>query len=284
LRKAVAARLGYDPFFPTAPKTVIAQVTHAPGGYRGRVQIIGESGDVRGERDLASTGDDCREIVTTMALAISIALDDLDEAAPAAPPAPAATVTPDEPPPDPPPPRDEPVPTPPAPPAPRAKRVDLRLSAGPVMSIGTAPSAALGASAAAWVGYGAIGARLDLRGELPSSGSATPRGRVATSTVLAALSGCVRGSIPFACVGAGAGWLSSQTDEIARPASDGAPFGALLARVGADVSLGRLLYVEPLLEGGLNLTPLHVAIDGARAFTLPVASATVAVHLGAHFF
>ncbi|HSO36473.1 MAG TPA: hypothetical protein VLT33_28300, partial [Labilithrix sp.] len=90
LRKAVAARIGYDPFFPAAQKTVIAQVTRSPSGYRGKVQIVGDDGNVRGERELASKGDDCAELVSTMALAVSIALDDLDEA----PPAPAPDAAP----------------------------------------------------------------------------------------------------------------------------------------------------------------------------------------------
>ncbi len=94
LRKAVATRIGYDPFFPTASKTVIAQVTRSPVGYRSHVQIVGDDGNVRGDRELASKGDDCAEIVSTVALAVSIALDDLDEPPPSAVPTPTPTPTP----------------------------------------------------------------------------------------------------------------------------------------------------------------------------------------------
>ena len=62
LRKAVASRIGYDPFFPTASKTVIAQISRAPTGYRGKVQIVGDDGNVRGSRDLrraATTAPSC---------------------------------------------------------------------------------------------------------------------------------------------------------------------------------------------------------------------------------
>src|SRR5688500_224004 len=73
LRRAVASRIGYDPFFPVAQKTVIAQVSKAPQGYRARVQIVAEDGTVRGERELGTKGQDCGERVGAIALAISVA-------------------------------------------------------------------------------------------------------------------------------------------------------------------------------------------------------------------
>lgn len=285
LRKAVAARIGYDPFFPTAQKTVIAQVTRTSAGYRGKVQIVGDDGKVRGERDLASKGDDCAELVSTMALAVSIALDDLDEAAPAPPPPaapPEPPVLPDVSPVEPRP-AAPPSPPPPRPTTPAGPRVELGASAGPTVSFGTAPAAALGGSVAATLGYGAIGARLDLRGELPTSGSLSPTGIVSTSTVLAALSGCVRAKVPFGCVGAGLGSVSSKTEGITRPASDSGRLVVVLASLGADVSLGRILYLEPFLAGALNLTPHRVEVDGSRAFTLPLVAGTLGLHLGGHF-
>ena len=54
LRKAVAIRLGYDPFLAAAQKTVIAQVTRTSEGYRARVQIVDDDGKARGERDRAT--------------------------------------------------------------------------------------------------------------------------------------------------------------------------------------------------------------------------------------
>lgn len=83
LRRAVAARLGYDPFFPTAPQAIVAQI-HARArpdgrrGYRGDVQIVNEHGIVRGERALETKSEDCAEMVRALALGISIAVDDLD--------------------------------------------------------------------------------------------------------------------------------------------------------------------------------------------------------------
>jgi len=286
MRKAVAARLGYDPFFFSAQKTVVAQVARAVGGFRGRVQIVGDDGNVRGEREISTKGDDCGELVTAIALAVSIALDDLDEdpkstAEPSGPtPSPPQTVPSSVPPPAPsaspsPPPSRPPA----APPPSSSTPAELRLSLGPTLSFGTAPSPAFGGSGAAQLNYGAFGARLDFRGELPASGSA-PVGRVQTNTAVASLSGCIRATTPFACIGAGLGSLSSETSGIARPATDSALLGVAVARIGADIPLGSVFYLEPFAEGALHLTPLRVEVDGVRAFQLPVGSITAAVHVG----
>jgi len=163
------------------------------------------------------------------------------------------------------------------------RQVELGASAGPVISTGTAPAAAVGASLAATAGYGLLGLRLDLRGELPASGGIVPNGLVSTSTILAALSACVRGKIPFGCVGAGYGVLSSRTEGITRPASDSGALVVLLATAGADLALGRILYLEPFVEGALNLTPNRIEVDGTGVFSLPVVAGTLGLHLGGHF-
>lgn len=82
LRSAVASRLGYDPFFPAANKSVVAEVSRADKGFRGRVVILDEKGLSRGERVFPPSGQDCAETVRAMALAISIAIDDLSAESP----------------------------------------------------------------------------------------------------------------------------------------------------------------------------------------------------------
>lgn len=144
LRKAVAVRIGYDPFFPVAQKTVVAQLARAPGGYRARVQIVGDDGTLRGERELATKGDDCGELTAAIALAVSVALDDLDEPPPAAAPAPPPAAAPAPPPPEvtvaprvdrPPPPVERP--------APEARTpIVLALAGGPTVAVGSAPAPA----------------------------------------------------------------------------------------------------------------------------------------------
>jgi hypothetical protein len=86
LRSAVAARLGYDPFFPWAKTTPTVNVRREGGAYRAHVALIDDKGLARGTRDLADTRDDCAELLPAMALGISIALDMLDPRPPAPPP------------------------------------------------------------------------------------------------------------------------------------------------------------------------------------------------------
>src|SRR6185369_6255773 len=100
LRRAVAARLGYDPFFPWAKVSVVAHVRKDPGAYRAEVTLVDEGGVSRGTRALSSEGDDCAPLVGALALSISLALDPLSLTRSAPPP--------EEPKRAPPPPPDEP--------------------------------------------------------------------------------------------------------------------------------------------------------------------------------
>jgi hypothetical protein len=299
LRRAVSARIGYDPFFPTASKTVVAQVTRATKGFRARVQIVGDDGRVRGEKDLTTGGDDCNELIATMALAISIALDDLDDGTKAAPDAaattPAATTPAAGPPADEEAPRaavpetrpkDAPAPAPPTTNAPPSenRRLTMTASAGPALSIGAAPAPSVGGALAATIRYSWAAARFALRGDLPSSGDLERGGRVTTRTVLATAAACVRGDAPFFCAGAGLGSLDATTQEIARPSSDDALLVLLVATGGVDLALGSQLYVEPFVDAGLVLTRHRVSVDGISAYVLPVFAGTAGLHLGLRLF
>jgi hypothetical protein len=84
LRDAVAARVGYDPFFWWAKQTVVATMSLEPsGGFAASVMLVDEQGMGRGMRTLTTTGA-CPEIVDAAALAIAIAIDprSLDPRAP----------------------------------------------------------------------------------------------------------------------------------------------------------------------------------------------------------
>jgi hypothetical protein len=88
VRTEVATRLGYDPFFVWAERTIVAQVWREPKGYRAAVQLVDAKGLVSGSRALRSQSDDCSELVKAAALAISISIDpDSVTRAPGPPPA-----------------------------------------------------------------------------------------------------------------------------------------------------------------------------------------------------
>ncbi|MFO0677084.1 MAG: hypothetical protein U0169_11140 [Polyangiaceae bacterium] len=75
LRRAVATRLGYDPFFPTASSTLIADVERAKGRFVAHIKLVGDDDVTRGARRLEHGGPSCADMIDTMALSISIAID-----------------------------------------------------------------------------------------------------------------------------------------------------------------------------------------------------------------
>jgi hypothetical protein len=77
LRKAVARRLGYDPFIATAPHTIVAEVSGNGAELQARARLVDDAGIVRGTRELASNGTDCAELLNSLTLAISMTLDPL---------------------------------------------------------------------------------------------------------------------------------------------------------------------------------------------------------------
>ena len=286
LRKAVAARLGYDPFFPSAQKTVVAEVTRTPGGYRAKVQIVGDARALGGARELATKGDDCAELVSTMGLAISIALDDLDaeERAQAETQAPKSEQA--APPPETSPPAEA-IPPPAAPLLLRRRptektHADLSASLGPTLSFGTAPVPAVGGGVAVTLGYGPLAARASFRAEFAASDSFAPAGTVSAQTLMGTLEGCVRAKIPFACAGAGYGSIATETSGIPRAASDHGRLVTVLATVGARVPLAGI-YIEPFVSGGLNLVEERVEVDRRRVYTVPLVVGVGGIHVGWQF-
>ncbi|MGC4070338.1 MAG: hypothetical protein QM784_37880 [Polyangiaceae bacterium] len=100
LRKAVAHRLGYDPFVANAENTVVAELRGDGEGLRARIFVIERGNAVGGARELVSPTKHCDELMLATALAISIAIDpeSIDRVAedPPSPPPPAPSEPPKE--------------------------------------------------------------------------------------------------------------------------------------------------------------------------------------------
>src|SRR5579863_61573 len=75
LRRAVASRVGYDPFFAWAKKTIVAGMAlDKPRGFVARVALVDENGTEHGTRELRTEGP-CSDLLEASALAIAIAID-----------------------------------------------------------------------------------------------------------------------------------------------------------------------------------------------------------------
>jgi hypothetical protein len=88
LRQAVAARLGYDPFFAAAERTIVLVIGAKGAELEAKVYLVDASGVVRGLREFSGPAERCGDLVYAAALSISIAIDPAQAAAPppAAPP------------------------------------------------------------------------------------------------------------------------------------------------------------------------------------------------------
>jgi hypothetical protein len=75
LQSAVAKRLGYNPFFPAARQTIVVEITDTDSGLRAAMRLVDEHGMIIGSRELSDQVQNCGELVASLALAISIALD-----------------------------------------------------------------------------------------------------------------------------------------------------------------------------------------------------------------
>lgn len=75
LRRAVSARVGYDPFFPWARKTIVASMSASPsGGFVAQVVLVDEEGIAHGARELRTRAT-CADLLDPVALGIAIAID-----------------------------------------------------------------------------------------------------------------------------------------------------------------------------------------------------------------
>jgi hypothetical protein len=223
LRKAVAARVGYDPFFPWAQQTIVIQIWRGSGAFEARVQRLDDQGISKGTRELSSSQSDCAELFDTTALAVAIALDaetassvqPAPSTAPLEVPAPPATQPP-------PPPESYPATSPPTrdlspktlPPSP--PRVLAGIDA--VGSLGTAPSI-ITAGGAVFVGARArfLSAALELRVDAPGSTTFKDTSSLASWIYAGSLVPCAHYGIGSACavgmLGSLRGALSKQRAE-----------------------------------------------------------------------
>ena len=75
LRKEVAERLGYNPFFVWAERTIVARIEREGPAFVATVQLLDAKGIVQGSRSLGSSSNDCAEVAKSVALVISIGID-----------------------------------------------------------------------------------------------------------------------------------------------------------------------------------------------------------------
>jgi hypothetical protein len=274
LRRAVEQRLGYDPFFPWADRTIVARLSGEARELHASIELLDAGGIVRGSRKLTAPASACRELVSGMALAISIAIDpsSVDR-----PPAPGKENTGD-------PSVEEwsearaseaaaaPVPDrasshAAAPPAPNRDRANVVVSVdgGVTGAVGLAPAAALGPM---------LGARLTWPSwELGIDGhylfgfdKSYPTGHVSSSVLDGTLVGCFRPGAVFACGVASAGRLGVSGSGITQPKDAAAFVFGLGARAGVEIPLSAVWSIDMYADLMFNLTEQSVELGGGEVW------------------
>ena len=301
LRRAVAERLGYDPFFPWATRTIAARIAVEGHGLRGTVDLIDAEGILRGSRELGALPHQCQELVVGMALAISIAIDpdSVDRVDPPPPKAPGTDGAPIDS-------SAQPAPSPgpvvappsaddgagtrePATPRPAASppagandsgsstrsavgfRLTPELQAGVVGSTGLSPSWGAGPSVGAFLRVSAWSAGVEGRYQFVN-GASYPAGRVSSTLVGAAVLTCGHPGPAIVCVQVAADWLTV-SGEVDWSRSDAAFVWRTGARAGLDFPLRANLALRVDADALVLLEPTSIELDGQVVWKAPLLSA-----------
>ncbi len=301
LRHAVAERLGYDPFFPWATRTIAARIAVEGHGLRGIVDLIDAEGILRGSRELTALPQQCQELVVGMALAISIAIDpdSVDRLDPPSSKAPGTDGAPIDssasPAPSPgpvvdPPSADDGAGTrEPAAPRPAASppaaagdsgsstrsavgfRLTPELQAGVVGSTGLSPSWGAGPSVGAFLRASAWSAGVEGRYQFVN-GASYPAGHISSTLVGAAALTCGHPGPAIVCVQVAADRLTVSGD-VDRPRSDAAFVWRTGVRAGLDFPLRANLALRVHADALVLLEPTSIELDGQVVWKAPLLSA-----------
>jgi hypothetical protein len=286
LRRAVAARIGYDPFFPWAKHTVVANLTRRGRAFVASVELVDEQGVSHGAHDL-ETDNACGELLDAVALAIAIAIDPR-LLLPVTP----NPATPKEPAPAP------SAPAPPAPPAPAAsprgpnekatlpaqvpRRVILEGTVGVAASAGVAPSIAIGlglGGALRWR-YASLG--LEGRIDAPAGEGVQSRGSVSSWLALLAILPCGHRGPVFACGVLQGGSMHASGAGLSVNQSESQGWWAAGGRIGVLVPFWDNLRLRLHSDVVANLEPTTFAVSFApKSSTSEWAAPRIATSLGA---
>jgi hypothetical protein len=304
LKSAVSKRLGYDPFFPAARQTIVVEITDAESGLRAHMSLVDEHGIIVGSRELSDKVENCGELVASLALAISIALDPsaalgadatVDDVAPSATAptkeatesAPEASAKSDaEPPPNAP--NSKKMPDHAARALPARDRnasgngLRASLRAGAFSALGVAPSLAFGAR----VGGGVRSDWFELVAELSDQFAAkrgVPGGTAQASLIDGTLAPCWTARWFAACALFDAGSLRTVGSGVQSP----------LVQHSLYLSGGARAEVDPVIVGPLrlvvnldvlkSLTPVTLRLYGEEVWKTPFASLAASLGLEVRF-
>lgn len=248
----VATRLGYDPFSRAteagSPSILRIVAYKTSSGFTATMTIVDATGKVTGDRTFVTDSQDCGELMESIALAASIALDPLRFGAsgpndsPSAPPSSR--------------PKSEPVAPPPSAP------VFVSAGLGLDVTHGGTPGWALSPSVWLDVRRGPISLAIEGMTTLPTSVSHREQGSVTASQLGGAILPCVHFDPFVGCGKFGVGALLGSGGEVDAPDSETTPFATAGARLGIQTPIYKQLRLGAHVDASTPLTPTTLELRG----------------------
>lgn len=282
LQVGVAARLGYDPFDDQAPDRLRVTIRPAAHGLEARIEMEDRDGVPTAERRLLSRQHDCKELASSVELAISIAIDPSGSGAQVGTstgpgPVPAQRSSPPSSPLLPASSSSSPASSPVWPP-PTAEQTDARpgparplageLSAMLVAGFRSSPSTSLGVSVGAALRAEHLSLGLEARADLPSSQSLRV-GSIDTSLYTASLVPCLRSSYVGLCAVGTAGLLRGASDGLVDAKHVSFFYAAVGARVALTYPVGQRWSLSANGDAVSQLTETTLTVDGSGVWSSP---------------
>jgi hypothetical protein len=263
LRNAVSARLGYPAFEESAAVSIAARVSASATGLEGQVEING-----KGERRFFSAERNCQELSSTMALAISIAIDPQSLTRPR----PVASSSP-----------PEVAPVPKTVPQEPESSTELTATAGAVASVASAPAVAPGFVVGIHARWHSFSIGGETRVDLPAAGQ-NLAGRFNTYLLIGSLLPCLHRSHFGACGVVSGGALRAAGEDLSDSRRVTLPYFALGARLQGEVSFGRAFFIRAHLEASAPVTRASLAIGETEVWANPPVCGSIGLLLGAVFY
>jgi hypothetical protein len=270
---------------------------------RGRIELIDARGIVRGARQLTGVARDCRELISSLALATSITLDPMSVQRRAEEETPVSVDTPHEGAPattaseprasgDPVTPviaapsadlRREPPPTTNAQPSGGEATTTFSVRAGPLLSIGESPAAAVGARIGAKARRGAISIAAELRGSMPARAASAQGGKAEFYVWGGAVSPCVEWGAFAGCALAFIGTMQTRGQGVPLPRSEGFFYAVAGARVEATIPVARAVAVVLNVDGVRVLTGARFYLQDREVWAIPPVTGAIGAAGAVHF-
>jgi hypothetical protein len=275
VRASVAARLGYDPFFLSAPTTILVEITRDGDHFAALVKLIDSQGVERGTRRLATPTGNCVDLIGTLALTISLVIDPVSLAVSPVPPDPTAAAPPPAAPPAAPIPVGVPAATAeraPAPLRPDATRFFAGVSVLGSLGSALAPTAGAAVFGGARRGWGSL--RVEARGDLPAAAPTPPAAR--SWALVASAVPCAHWRSAFACATVGVESIQA-SGNAAEPRKAETLVAILGGRLGVEIAATDRFALAVYAGWFAPLQHPRIEIDGVPVHDFPAVAGDVGI-------